>query len=70
MKKDGMVKKKNIWIYIGPSYTDFENLIVFEGEYINDKRKEKGEKYDCKNQRKYEVQYNEKNDNVNSDDSD
>jgi len=57
-------------IHIGPGCTHFESLIEFEGEYINGKRKGKGEKYDYKNRRKYEIQFNEENDNANPDDYD
>ena len=33
-------------IHIGPSCVDFKDILVFEGEYINGKKKGKGQKYD------------------------
>ena len=54
-------------IHIGPGCSQFAILLIFDEEYINGKRKGKGERYDYKNRRKYDVIFDGENFNDNND---
>ena len=55
---------------IGQGILDYVYLLEFEGEYINGKRKGKGERYDFKEGKKYEILINEDNNNNDDDNAD
>ena len=48
-------------IYIGPSCMDFKDILVFEGEYINGKKKGKGYIYDYRRRTTIEQMIDEEN---------
>ena len=51
-----------------PGRFSSKNILIFEGEYINGKRKGKGEKYHDKTGRIYKVKFDGENDDENNDD--
>ena len=55
-----------IWSGKGKEYNQ-KGIMVFDGEYINGKKKGKGERYDYKNRRKYDVIFDGENFNDNND---